>query len=196
MAPALGCCLAVGFEGGWAGVRGSALAAGTGFGACVGGVARRLGGGVLGEVVLVELEEIFVVVEVRESGRGALVEQSEGVDGKDAEAEEMDVGDAGAGLGSRAAIWFLWARRVRVRVLGIGCVRALSLVSCVRAGAVAVGHVVCGVWWCCGVVLDAQVGEFPQWVHVSCRTCGSVCWRQCRVPKKACWMPGMYTSVS
>ena len=43
----------------------------------------------------------------------------------------------------------------------MGRVRALSLVSCVRAGAGAVACVMCGVWWCRGVVLNARVGELP-----------------------------------
>ena len=39
-----------------------------------------------------------MVVGVRELGRQGLVEEVEAMDGEDAEAEEMDVGDAGAGL--------------------------------------------------------------------------------------------------
>ena len=41
---------------------------------------------------------------------------------------------------------------------GIGCVRALSLVSCVRAGAGAVGGVVCGTRRRGGLVSAARVG--------------------------------------
>ena len=40
---------------------------------------------------------------------------------------------------------------------GIGCVRALCLVSSVRAGAGAVGGVMCGTRWRSGVVLAARV---------------------------------------
>ena len=72
----------------------------------------------------------------------------------------MDVGEGGVGFGSSAAIWFLWARRLRVRVWAFG-VRALSLGSSVCAASGAAGLVMCGVWWCRGAVLDAQVGELP-----------------------------------
>ena len=41
----------------------------------------------------------------------------------------------------------------------IGCVRALSLVSRVLAGAGAVGGVMCGTWWCSCVVSAARVSE-------------------------------------
>ena len=41
---------------------------------------------------------------------------------------------------------------------GIGCVHALSLVSCVRAGAGAVGGVMCGTWSHIGVAWAARVG--------------------------------------
>ena len=44
---------------------------------------------------------------------------------------------------------------------GIGHVPACSLASCVRAGAGAVGCVVCGVWWRRGVILDARVVDLP-----------------------------------
>ena len=54
-----------------------ALAAGTGFGACVGGVARGLGAGVLGVIVVVEVDKMVVVVMIGESGREALVEEPE-----------------------------------------------------------------------------------------------------------------------
>ena len=54
------------------------------------------------------------------------------------------VGNEGAGAGS-----------------GIGRVRVLSLASCVRARAGAVGGVICGVLWCRGGFLDARVGELP-----------------------------------
>ena len=102
------------------------------FGARMGGVARGLGGGVLGEGVVVELDEVVVVG----FGWKALDEEVEGIDGEDAEAEKTNVGDAGAGC------LVLSARRVSSRVRG--CVCALSLVSCVRAGAGAVRCVMCG----------------------------------------------------
>ena len=71
----------VGLRGSW---RWGALAAGIGFGACVGGVARGPGGSVLGKGVVVEVDEFFVVVEVVESGREGLVGGVQGVDGADA----------------------------------------------------------------------------------------------------------------
>ena len=42
---------------------------------------------------------------------------------------------------------------------GIGRVHALSLASCVHAGADSVCCVTCGVWRCRGVVLDVRAGE-------------------------------------
>ena len=55
---------------------------------------------------------------------------------------------------------------------GTGCVRALSLVTCVRAGA---GSGVSGraevLSWLCGYVV------YQGGVHLSSRTCGCVCWR-------------------
>ena len=162
MAVGLGCCLAVGLGGGWvlgsgaaaglgfgwaagagfAGVRcrpalpvagrgavGALAAAavptaGMGFGARVGGVARGLGGGVPGEGVVVEVDEVVVVVQV-----------------VDSEAEETDVGDAGAGC------WVLWARRVRVRVrVSDGCARFPWCPVCVQVPVPwVVSCVVCGV---------------------------------------------------
>ena len=88
----------------------------------------RLGGGgdlgceVLDEeaAVVVEVDEVVVVVEVGESGCEVSAEEVEGVGGEDEEADETDVGDAGAGLCSSAAVWVLWARRVRVRVRASG----------------------------------------------------------------------------
>ena len=88
-----------------------ALAAGTGFGACI---ARGRGGFVLGEGVVPEVDEVVVVVKVVESGREAPVDEVEELNWEDAEAEETDVEDASAGC------WVLWARRVRVRVPASG----------------------------------------------------------------------------
>ena len=127
-----------------------ALAAWTGFGARVGVVSRGRGGEVLDEVV--------VVVEVGEFGREALLEEVEGVDGEDAEADEMDVGDGGGGFGSGAAIWVLWARRVRVWVRASGvCAHFPSCPVCVQVPVLwAVSCVVCGgvveSSWMCGLV--------------------------------------------
>ena len=136
----LGCGLAAGLGFGWAAAAGFAavrclpalpvagrgaawvladvgsLGDGTGFGACVGDVALGQGGGLLGEVVVVEVDELVVVVEVGESGREALVEEVEGEDRQDAEGAEMDWGDAGARFSSLAAIGVRWARSVSVRV--------------------------------------------------------------------------------
>ena len=134
---ALRCCLAAGFGFGWAvglsfpggrcrpallfaagGASGvlavmGALAAGTGLCRCVGGM-------VLGEDVIVDVDEVVMVVEVAESGREALVEKVEGVDREDAEADDTDVGEAAAAFGSGAAIWVLCTRRVRVRLWASG----------------------------------------------------------------------------
>ena len=90
---ALGCGMAAGLGFGWAAGAGfagvrcrpalttagrgaagalaavGALAAGMESGACVGGFARGLGGGVLVEGVVVEVDEVVVVVEVVELGR-------------------------------------------------------------------------------------------------------------------------------
>ena len=94
------------------------LAAGTGFWACVGGAAHGLVGGVLGEGVVVEVDDAVVAVKVMESGHEALLQEVGEVDGEDAEAEELDAGDAGD------AFWVLWARRVRVWVPASGvCTR-------------------------------------------------------------------------
>ena len=175
-----------------------APAVGTGLGARLGDFARGLGGGVLDEDVVVEVDEVVVVVEVVES-----------------EAEETDVGDGGGSRvelevegtdmahpgGSRMAgagvgCWVLWAMRKRVRVRASGvcarfpwcpvCVPVLVLwvVSCVvRGGVVELSR------------LRAQVGYPGGGVHFSSRTCGCAWWRHSRVPKKHCWMPGMSSSV-
>ena len=111
-------------------------------GARLGGFPRGFGGGVLDEDVVVVADEGVAVVEVVES-----------------EAEQTDVGDSG---GSRSAGG---GRRMLGPVSnedegpgsGIGCVRALSLVSRVRAGAGAVGGVMCGTWWRSCVASAAQV---------------------------------------
>ena len=71
-----------------------ALAVGMNFRACV---APGLGDGVLGVGVVVEVDKVVVVLEVVELGREALMEDVEGVVGEDAEAEETDVRNAGAG---------------------------------------------------------------------------------------------------
>ena len=68
----------VGFVGVWALAAVGLLAVGAGLGACLGGVPRGLGAGVLDEGVVVVVDEVVVVVEVVES-----------------EAEERAVGDGG-----------------------------------------------------------------------------------------------------
>ena len=56
---------------------------------------------------------------------------------------------------------------------GTGCVHALSLVTCVRAGAgERVRGGVVALSWLCGYVGYPWGG-----VHISCRTCANVCWR-------------------
>ena len=82
---------------------------GNGFRACLGGVPRGLGGGVLDEDVLVVVNEVVVVVEVSES-----------------EAEERAVGDGGGSWASGAGVgcWVLQVARTRVRVQALGvCAR-------------------------------------------------------------------------
>ena len=89
-----------------------ALAAGMGVRACVGGDARGFGGGVLGEGVVVEVDEVVVVVAALESVQEVLQEEVEGEGGEDAEeeGERIDVGDGSAGC------WVLWARRMQSKV--------------------------------------------------------------------------------
>ena len=55
---------------------------------------------------------------------------------------------------------------------GTACVGALSLVTCVRAGA---GADACGG----AVALSRLCGHvgYPGGVHLSSRTCGCICWR-------------------
>ena len=98
-----------GVVGAWALSAAGLLAMGTGFGACLGGFPRGVGGGVLEEEVVVVADEVVVVVEVVEL-----------------EAEERVVGDcggswaAGVGLGC----WVRCAMRTRVRVRAPGvCTR-------------------------------------------------------------------------
>ena len=141
---------------------------GTGLGACLGDFAHRLGGGVLDEDVVVEVDEVLVVVEVVEL-----------------EAEETDVGDGGgfrmAGAGAGFSV--LWAMRRRVRVWAL---RVCARFPC------------CLVCWCCGchhvwcaVALWSCLGCAGSWVirggvHFSPRTCGCACWRLPRLPKMHC----------
>ena len=227
VAMGFGCCLAVGFDGGWA--LGCGVGAGFGFGCAAGagfagvhcrpampvtwpeaagdlavlgtlvammgfrahsgGIARSLGGGVLCEGVVVEVDEVVVVVEVVELGWEALVEEVEGFDWEDVEAEETDVGDAGAGC------WVLWASRLRVRARASHlCARFPTCPVCVQVpvpaavSCLARGGVV-ELSWKCGSV------SYPGGVHISSRTCGSDCCMQWNVLKKANCMPGMSSSV-
>ena len=74
-------------------------------------------------------EEVVVVVEVGGCGCEVLVEEVEEaqeVDGEDEEEDEENVGDAGTGFRSSAAVGVLWAMRVRVRAWTFG-VRARFL---------------------------------------------------------------------
>ena len=77
----------VGPVGAWALAAAGLLALGTCLGACLGGVPRGLGGGVLDEDVVVAVDEVVVVVEVVES-----------------EAEERAVGDRGGSWASGAGV--------------------------------------------------------------------------------------------
>ena len=80
------------------------------------------------------------------------------------------------GFGSGAAFWGLWAKRVRVRVQDSG-VRAYFPWCPVCLQVVVQGTVSCVVR--CGVMESSPVGELLRGgVHVSCRTCESVCWRK------------------
>ena len=67
-----------------------------------------------------EMDHVVVVVEVGQSGCEVLVEEVEGVDWEDAEADERNVGDAGLAFHSVATFWVRWARRVRVRLCASG----------------------------------------------------------------------------
>ena len=82
-----GWVVGVGFVGAWALAAVGLLAVGMGFGARLGGVRRRLGGGVLDEDGVVVVDEVVVVVEVVES-----------------EAEERAVGDGGGSWASGAGV--------------------------------------------------------------------------------------------
>ena len=77
----------VGLVEAWALAAAGFLAVGAGLGACLGGVPRGLGGGVLDEDVVVVVEELVVVVEVVES-----------------EAEKRAVGDGGGSQASGAGV--------------------------------------------------------------------------------------------
>ena len=99
----------VGLVGAWAWAAAGLLAVGAGLGACLGGVLRGLGGGVLDEDVVVVVDEVVVVVKVVES-----------------EAEERAVGDGGGPWASGAGVgcWVLQVARTRLRVWAPGvCVR-------------------------------------------------------------------------
>ena len=99
----------VGLAGAWALAAAGLLAVGAGLGACLRGVPRGLGGGVLDEDVVVVVDEVVVVVEVVES-----------------EAEERAVGDGGGSWASGAGVgcWVLQVVRTRVRVQAPGvCAR-------------------------------------------------------------------------
>ena len=82
-----GWVVGVGFVGAWALAAAGLLAVGAGLEACLGGVPRGLGGGVLDEDVVVVVDEVVVVVEVVES-----------------EAEERAVGDGGGSWASGAGV--------------------------------------------------------------------------------------------
>ena len=82
-----GWVVGVGFVGAWGLAAAGLLTVGAGFGARLGGVPRGLGAGVLGEYVVVVVDEVVVVVEVVES-----------------EAEERAVGDGGGSWASGAGV--------------------------------------------------------------------------------------------
>ena len=82
-----GSVVGVGFVGAWALAAARLLPVGAGLEARLGGVPRGLGGGVLDEDVVVEVDEVVVVVEVVES-----------------EAEERAVGDGGGSWASGAGV--------------------------------------------------------------------------------------------
>ena len=82
-----GWVVGVGFAGAWALTAAGLLAVGAGLEACLGGVPRGLGGGVLDEDVVVVVDEVVVVVEVVES-----------------EAEERAAGDGGGSRASGAGV--------------------------------------------------------------------------------------------
>ena len=110
-----------------------APAVGTGSGTRLGDLARGLGGSVLDEDVVVEVDKLGVVGQVVES-----------------EAEKMDVGDGGGSrtAGAGVGCWVLWVMRTRAPVQASGvCARfswcpvckpvlVLWVVSCVVCGGV------------------------------------------------------------
>ena len=107
------------------------------------------------------------------------VGEVEGLDGEDAEADETDMGDA------RAGCWVLWASWVGVRVQASGvCARFTWCPVCVQVPVVwAVSCMARG-----GVVelswMRGLVG-YPGGVDICSMMCGSDCWRQWWVQKKA-----------
>ena len=83
----VGWVVGVGFVGAWALAAAGLLAVGAGLEACLGGVPRGLGGGVLDEDVVVVMDEVVVLVVAVGS-----------------EAEERAVGDGGGSWASGAGV--------------------------------------------------------------------------------------------
>ena len=151
-----GFCWGMGLGGG-GGARG-----GDGLGGPFWRLSPRLGGWCAGRGCGVVADEVVVVVEVVESQAG-----------------ERSVGDAGGSCAAGGARQMLGPVSNEDKGVGSGivCVRALSLVSRVRAGAGAVGGVVCGTRWRGGVVSAAPASGLSGGVHFSSRTYACVCWR-------------------
>ena len=160
-----------------------APAAGTGLGVCMDVVARGLGGGVLSEAVVAEVED----VDARIAGSHRAKDLDVVAEVVELEAEETDMGDGGGSQVDPEVKWTDVGDGQGSRTAGAGavCVRVLVpwVVSCVVCGGV--GELSC---------MRGFV-SYPGEVHYSSRTCRFDCWRQSRVPKKHRWMPGMYSPV-
>ena len=121
----------VGFPGAWALAVAGPLAVGMGMGALFGGFPRGLDGGVLDKDVVVPADEVV--------GCGGGCRVGGRIDG---------YGGRRGVPGSRGARRMLGpaSNEDEGAGSGIGCVRTLSLVSPVRAGAGSVGDVMCCTW--------------------------------------------------
>ena len=137
-------------------------AAGTGFAARLGGVARGLGGGDLDERVVVEMDEVVVVVEVVESEAQEMDVAGGGGSWVESEVEEMKLGYgrgcqmAGAGVGCWVLLgrpWLVWvaacARLVLSDMVVLSCRAAwagfILWVHCYVVCLLAVPRCGCGV---------------------------------------------------
>ena len=158
----------MGLVGAWALAAAGLLAMGAGLGALLGGVPRRLGGGLLDEDVVVVVDEVVVVVEAVES-----------------EAEERAVGDSGGPCAFEGGRRMLGPANSENEGAGSGTGRVRAFFLVTRA-----------CWcWCGGVVSVARARGLPGgWPYLlgDVRVCllevvGGA--------EKHRWMPGMSSSV-